>query len=180
VALGAFVRLVKLPLFLDSLGTVLVSVLGGPLPGILTGLISVAISGMLTDPVAPWFGGTMAIIGAWSGWCAARGAFRRLWLWCLCGALLGVITAIVSAPVKVFLFGGITPAGNTFIVALLMASGKSAWESVVLTGIGCDPVDKALTFLLAWVLIQGLPRTALAHFPGWAALARTEQRHGKA
>ena len=40
IAMGSIVAFLKLPIYLDSVGTVLVGVLGGPLAGALTGLLS--------------------------------------------------------------------------------------------------------------------------------------------
>ena len=40
VSLGSIVYLIKLPIYLDSIGTILVGVLAGPLAGAATGLLS--------------------------------------------------------------------------------------------------------------------------------------------
>jgi len=165
LAIGTLVQIIKLPVFLDSVGTVIVAVLSGPLPAILTAVVTVLVGGLLTNPVLPWFVGTAIAIGWFSGFCANRGAFRRVWLWGLCGVAMGVIAAVVSAPVVVYLFAGITQSGSSLVVAYLMAAGKTVLNSVLLAGIACDPVDKLLTFLIVWALLRGLPVKLLAQFP---------------
>jgi energy-coupling factor transport system substrate-specific component len=167
------VQIIKLPVFLDSIGSVLVAVLGGPIPAIVTGVVSVLLGGILTNPVLPWFVCTAIAIGWFTGFCANRGAFKRVWTWGLCGLAMGVVAAIVSAPVIVALFAGITQSGSSLVVAFLMAAGKSVLNSVLLAGVACDPVDKLLTFLIAWALIRGLPRRLRAQFP--RGLANTER-----
>jgi len=174
LGIGTVVQIVKLPVFLDSIGTVIVAVLGGPLPAIIAALVTVFVGGVLTNPILPWFAGTAIAIGWFSGFCANRGAFKRVWLWALCGLAMGVIAAVVSAPVVVFLFGGVTQSGSSIIVAYLMATGKTVLNSVILAGIACDPVDKLATFMLAWTLVNGLPKSMRAHFPrGLANTAAT-------
>ena len=66
LAVGTLIQIIKLPIFLDSIGTVIISVLGGPLPGILTAVITVLVGGLLTNPVLPWFICTAIAIG-WIG-----------------------------------------------------------------------------------------------------------------
>jgi len=56
VAIGQIVVTLKLPVYLDSIGTVLVAVICGPWAGALTGTLSNVIWGLTIDPNAfPWF-----------------------------------------------------------------------------------------------------------------------------
>lgn len=56
IAVGQIVLVLKLPVFLDSIGTVMVGVLCGPWAGALTGALSNVIWGIAFDPV-PSHGG---------------------------------------------------------------------------------------------------------------------------
>lgn len=151
----------------------MVGILAGPLPAIVTAVVTVFVGGLLTNPFLPWFVCTAVAIGWFSGFCANRGAFRRVWVWGLCGIAQGVLAAIVSAPVVVYLFGGITQSGSSLVVAYLMATGETVLKSVLTAGIACDPVDKFITFMIAWTVIRGFPRSLRAHFP--RGLANTER-----
>lgn len=64
---GQLASMVKLPIFLDSIGTLISAVLLGPVIGMLTGLLTNLLWGLLTDPIAAAF--------APSRWSSAR---RRL------------------------------------------------------------------------------------------------------
>ena len=56
IAVGQIVLVLKLPVFLDSIGTVMVAVLCGPWAGALTGALSNVIWGIAIDPGAfPWW-----------------------------------------------------------------------------------------------------------------------------
>ena len=165
LGVGTIVQVVKLPVFLDSIGTVIIAVLAGPVPAILTALMTVGVGGLITNPVLPWFAGTAIAIGWFSGFCANRGAFRSPWTTGLCGLGQGVISGVVSAPVIVALFGGITQSGTSLVVAYLMATGETVLKSVILAGIACEPVDKALTFLIAYAVLKGIPQSLGSYFP---------------
>lgn len=165
LAVGTLVQVIKLPVFLDSIGTVIMAVLAGPVPAILAGLITVAVGGLITNPVLPWFAGTAIAIGWFSGFCANRGAFRRSWTSAACGLAQGVIAAVVSAPVIVGLFGGITQSGASVVVAYLLATGETVLKSVILAGVACEPVDKALTFLIVHAVLKGIPQSLSSYFP---------------
>ena len=52
LAIGQIVLVLKLPVFLDSIGTVMVGVLCGPWAGALTGALSNTIAGIALDPAA--------------------------------------------------------------------------------------------------------------------------------
>lgn len=169
------VNLLKLPLFLDSVGTAAIGALFGPLAGVLTGIASNLVAGLVLSPVYPLFMVTAAFIGFSAGWLARRGIFRRWWTAVTTGLVVGVIAAAISAPVATYVFGGVTPAGSySLIVAFLKASGQTLLRSAFLAGLASDPVDKATTFLLVYLLLKALPNTVLARFQ-----ARIQPRAGK-
>lgn len=164
LSLGTVVHALKLPIYLDAVGTVLVTLLVGWRAGVITGVVSFLVGGALTNPVLPWFAGTQAVIAVYTHWIGRWGGFRTLPRTVLSGIGLGIVAAIVSAPVIVALFGGITGSGPSLVVAYLLASGKSVLKSVFLSGLAAEPLDKTLQCLLAAWLIRGLPRSLLARF----------------
>ena len=74
----------------------------------------------------------------------------------------GVVSALASAPVVVYLFGGVTGSGSSFVVALFLKTGQQLLDSVVLAGLATDPIDKALEVLLAALLYRATPREFIA------------------
>jgi len=161
VVIGEIVVLLKLPVYLDSIGTVLVAVLAGPWAGALTGTLSNIIWGLLIDPNAfPWFPVAL-FIGLVAGICASYGLFKII----VSGFLIALTAAIVSTPIAVYLYGGITASGSSFITAYLLATGQGLIQAVLSTNFLVEPVDKIATCLLAWVIIKGLPVRYIARFP---------------
>lgn len=163
--IGEIVVLLKLPVYLDSIGTVLVAVLAGPWAGALTGTLSNIIWGLLIDPNAfPWFPVAL-FIGLVAGICASYGLFKIWWKVIVSGFLIALTAAIVSTPIAVYLYGGITASGSSFITAYLLATGQGLIQAVLSTNFLVEPVDKIATCLLAWVIIKGLPVRYIARFP---------------
>ena len=72
---GQLASMVKLPIFLDSIGTLISAVLLGPVIGMLTGLLTNLLWGLLTDPIAAAFAPVAMVIGLVAG-CLARAGWR--------------------------------------------------------------------------------------------------------
>jgi energy-coupling factor transport system substrate-specific component len=165
VVIGQIVLVLRIPVFLDSIGTVLVAAVAGPWAGALTGVLSNIIRGVLIDPHAlPWFPVAL-MIGFVTGWCAIAGLFKSWWKVMITGFLVAITTALVSTPIAVYLFGGITASGSSFITAFLLQTGRELVRAVLSTNFLIEPFDKIATCLLAFAIIGGLSVRYLARFP---------------
>ena len=166
IAIGQIVVLLKLPVYLDSIGTVLVGLLAGPWAGLATGALSNLIWGLsgLNPAYTPFFY-VAAVIGLLAGLFGNLGWAKRLWLWLVGGLITGVVAAIISAPTAAALYGGVTGAGTDLIVAGLRAAGASVIQATFGQGIVSDPVDKVVSFLIVWLIAMALPLRFRARFP---------------
>ena len=165
VVMGQIVVVLRLPVYLDSIGTMLVAALCGPWAGALTGALSNVIWGLAIDPNAfPWWP-VAFFIGLVTGFCAKAGLFKNWWKVVITGFLVALTAAVVSTPIAVYLYGGITASGSSFITAYLLQTGRGVFESVFSTNFLVEPVDKISTALLAFAIVQGLSKRFLARFP---------------
>jgi energy-coupling factor transport system substrate-specific component len=165
VVMGEIVVQLKLPVYLDSIGTVLVGALCGPWAGALTGTLSNIIWGLAIDPNAfPWWP-VAFFIGYMSGRMANWGFFKSWWKVVVTGFVVALTAAIVSTPISVYLYGGITASGSSFITAYLLQTGQGMISAVLSTGFLVEPVDKITTSMLAFAIVQGLSTRFLARFP---------------
>jgi len=164
IAIGQIVVLLKLPVFLDSIGTVLVGIICGPWAGALTGALSNTIWGLFNPDSLPWWP-VAFFIGLVAGLCANAGLFKNWWKVILSGFLIALTAAIVSTPISVYLYGGITASGSSFITAYLLETGQSVVSAVLSTGFLVEPVDKIATAMLAFAIVQGLSKRLIARFP---------------
>ena len=165
VALGGLVNVLKLPIFLDAIGTIMAAVLLGPRAAIIVGVFSFLIAAAIINPVYVWFAGTQAIIAV-VVYLAARylAVFRSLARVIPAGLALGVIAGIVSAPVIVYVFGGVAGSGRDLITAALVSTGQQIWKAVFLSGAASEPIDKLLQMLAAYFVLRSLPRSVLEAF----------------
>lgn len=164
LTLGVLVAGLKVPLYLDSLGTVLVGALAGPWPGMLCGFLGVALLG-ITSPTALAFAPVGAVLGLVSGGLAYFGAFRRLATAVLAGAFAGIVGATLAAPIAVKMFGGLTGGGTDLVIALFRAHGLSAWQAALAQSLIVDSFDKALAFGLVFLFLRDAPSRILGVFP---------------
>jgi hypothetical protein len=102
IAVGSITFALRLPLYLDSIGTVLVGVLAGPWAGALTGLLSNFIWSILpipggAGPNAAFFAPVAAVIGLMAGFWGSRGVFRLRPDDARVGGFLALATGIAAA-----------------------------------------------------------------------------------
>lgn len=167
---GQLISFLKLPIFLDSIGTLLSAVLLGPLAGMLTGLLTNLIWGLLTDPVAAAFAPVAMVIGLVAGWLARLGWFRTLSTVALSGVIITLAVTVIAVPLRTALFGGVTGGGADLLVAWMHSMGQNLMESVAITVLGANLVDKILTAVIVWGLLRRLPLRTTRHFPRMAAV----------
>jgi len=171
IAVGQIVYTLKLPLYLDSIGTILVGVLAGPWAGGLTGLLSNliwALTGL--NPSYGPFAVVGALIGVLAGFFTETGWMKTWWRVILAGLITGVVAAAVSAPISAYVFGGVTGSGTDALVAMLRSSGSGILQATFGQGLVSDPLDKAISFLVVWLILKGLPSRFRARFPQAPAL----------
>lgn len=166
LTVGQITAALKIPIYLDSIGTVLVAVLVGPLAAIMTGVFSNLLATAMGSPTMVFFAPVMIIIGLFTGYIANRGWFKKWYLVFLGGIVQGVLAAICSAPISAYLFGGVTLAGTDFLVLYFRSMGNDILNSVFYQGLASDPVDKVMTYLIVFVLLRNLPRRLVSKFSG--------------
>jgi energy-coupling factor transport system substrate-specific component len=157
VGLAKSAALLSLPLFLDSVGTLI----GGallPAPYVVgVAVMTSLLGGLVIHPAFPFYVGTQVVIALLSLLAVRRGLLSKWWSSILVGVAIGIMAAVVSAPVTAVVFGGVTLGGATAINALLLATGRSVWKAVVAGSLFVEMLDKPAAALLAHLAILRLP-----------------------
>lgn len=176
IVAGQLAILLRIPLYLDSIGTVLVGALAGPLAGALTGILSNVLWAIIfSNPTLFPFSIVAGLIGLAAGVAGSRGAFKSLLWTIVAGILTGIMAALVSAPIAYYVFGGVTGAGTDVIVAAFQAMGASVLQAALGQGIVSDPLDKTISFIIVWLILRGMSKRLLSQFPrGGAVVGSTE------
>lgn len=171
IVVGQIVGALNLPVFLDSIGTMLVALLAGPWVAAVTGLLSNLLWGLISSPVAAAFAPVAMVIGLVAGLLAQAGLFRQWWQVILSGAIIAVALSFVAVPIRVYMFGGVTGSGADFVTAYLLAVGRDLFSAVIITVITSNLLDKIVTAGLAWLIVKGLAKRFVARFPRATAVA---------
>ena len=168
IVVGQIVAWLKLPIFLDSIGTVLVAILAGPIAGAITGLLANLIWGLILDPVAAAFFPVAVVIGLTAGILARYGWFSSQAKTIVAGIIVTITSTIVSIPIIVYMFGGVTGSGTDFATAYLLAMGNQLIASVAVSNLIQNLADKVITCVVAWLIAIRLPRNFTTGLPFFA------------
>jgi energy-coupling factor transport system substrate-specific component len=168
IVVGQIVAWVKLPLFLDSIGTVLVGILAGPLAGAIVGTLSHLIWGLILDPVAAAFFPVALVIGLTAGICARYGLFANIGKAIISGVIITITSTIVSIPIVVYMFGGVTGSGTDFMTTYMLAMGGQLLQSVAISNLVQNVADKVITAVIAWLIASRLPNNLTSGMPFFA------------
>jgi energy-coupling factor transport system substrate-specific component len=170
LALGAVVGALKLPVYLDSVGTILVAVLAGPWAGIITGIVSNCVLGLLVSPALFAFIPVAAVIGWLAGLAGRLGAFRSLAGAIAAGLVIGVAAALASAVIVIALMGGLTASGTGILtIAIRVTFGVSVDSAAKIAAVVTDAMDKPLSCVLVYLVLERLPRRLRGRFRGATA-----------
>jgi len=165
LAIGQLVVALKLPLYLDSIGTVLVAALVGPWAGALTGVLSNVIwtiTGWFPQAIA--WAGVAAVIGIMAAAFKQGGWLKTWWQSAISGGITGLVAALLSAPIAAYVFGGVTGTGTDVLVAAFRTFGMDMLGANMTQGVVSDPIDKLITFVIVWAVLSALPKRLKARF----------------
>lgn len=165
VVVGQLIYALQIPIYLDSIGTILAGVLGGPIVGAVVGLLSNVVAGLITGSTITWFTIISVAIGILAGVFGARGWMRNLGLTLVAAVITGVIAATFSALIQAYLLGGITGGGTDFITAFYLNMTENVVTASLLQGYTVDPLDKIISYLVVFFVLRGMSRRLLVRFP---------------
>ena len=136
---GTLSSTLKLPLFLDMIGTTVIACLSGPWVAALCGLLTNVFLSLVANPVYLPYALSSVLCGLVVGYMVKAGLFKKIWgvilVWLAC-ALVNTITASL---VTVFVYGGAT-------------------------GVNGTSVDKGITVFIAYVIVRRIPKRFLSQY----------------
>jgi energy-coupling factor transport system substrate-specific component len=160
---GQLASLLKLPMYLDTIGTIFASMLCGPWVGALAGALTNVVTG-LANPVNFAFIPVNVIVGLVTGFLARGCMFSTWWKWVISMILMTLASIISAAPIVVLMFGGVTGGGSSIITATLMAAGTNIWLAVIGSDGLFNMVDRIISYVIAWLVIRVIPNKTLIKF----------------
>jgi energy-coupling factor transport system substrate-specific component len=165
LVMGELTAVLKIPLYLDSVGTIFIAASCGMFAAIVCGLMSNIAAGIMFNPAMIFFAPVSIVVGVCAGYFASKNGFSSLTKVIAFGLLQGIITAIMSAPISAFVFGGITLGGTDFLVLYFRAIGQTLLNSVLYQGLTSDPIDKCVSYVLVFFILKQIPGSLRNRFP---------------
>ncbi|MDD7281750.1 ECF transporter S component [Floccifex sp.] len=154
--IGAQIALtLRLPIYLDCIGTILIASLYGPIYGMIPHCLSGLIFFMMGDAFALYYAPVGIVLGLLFGilWKYKKDS---LWSSCLITLLVVIPTSILSSAITAYLFGGITSSGSSIFVQLLkpiLGLPLSCFVIQLIT----DYIDKLVGVLLVSTILKRMP-----------------------
>lgn len=161
IGLNKLSVILSLPVYMDTVGTILSAALLPAPVSILVATASSVVGSIVTHPVVIYFVGTQIVVSLTAIVAFRWNLFHRIVSAVVVGLVIGIASAIASAPIVVLVFGGVTVPGTTAIHAVLMAAGNDIWTSVLTGSIFISSIDKILTCIVVWVLFKRIPNRLL-------------------
>jgi energy-coupling factor transport system substrate-specific component len=158
IVAGTVVSTLKLPVFLDMTGTMVVAVALGPWWGALTAVITNTAGSLTMGPTELPFA-LCNVVGAlvWGYGIRSFGMGRSFARLVILGVVVGVLTQLMAAPIITFLFGGATGSSTDVLIATFAAAGQSLFVSAILGGIASSIADKIISTFVGLAILRALP-----------------------
>ncbi|SDH82738.1 energy-coupling factor transport system substrate-specific component [Planococcus glaciei] len=148
-------NVLRLPIFLDTIGTILVGVIAGPWVALLAGLITNLINAIFNPVYLPYALTSMAI-GVGAGLLSKFGFFKNVPKTIISVIVITLIAVVVSAPITVLVFGGATGNTSSLITATFLASGQQLWTAVFSSSFIVEIADKVVSVLIVFFIVKGM------------------------
>ncbi len=160
---GQLASILKLPMYLDTIGTIFASMLCGPWVGAVTGALTNVVTG-ITNPVNFAFLPINVIVGLVVGFLARKNMFGNWWKSLISTVIMGIISVITEAPIVVLVYGGVTGSGSSLITATAMAAGANIWAAVIGTEGIFTLLDRIISVAISILVIKVIPPRTLVKF----------------
>lgn len=152
---GSYIALVlHLPIYLDSMGTIMTAILLGPFYGLFPGVLSALITGMISDIYALYYMPVGIVLGVMTGFVFQKNKSNKLFVKSFC---ISVPASLISACITANVFGGITSSGSTMLVQLLAKTPLGLTLSCLIVQFFTDYFDRLLSLWLVFSVIKKLP-----------------------
>lgn len=152
---GSYIALgLHLPVYLDSMGTIMTAILLGPFYGLFPGVLSALITGMTSDIYALYYMPVGIVLGVMTGFVFQKNKSNKLFVKSFC---ISVPASLISACITANVFGGITSSGSTMLVQLLAKTPLGLTLSCLIVQFFTDYFDRLLSLWLVFSVIKKLP-----------------------
>ena len=157
-----------LPVFLDTIGTILAAALGGYLPGIVVGFLTNLVNSLI-DSSAAYYGSLNVLIAFAAVLLYRNGFFKKLWNLIVPIIVFAILGGALSSVITWLLYGMSFGEGiSASLCARLYQSGFSPFLAQLTADFILDLLDKLIVCLVVFVVLKLLPARFLEMFRVYA------------
>ena len=154
--------LLKVPVFLDMIGTCVAAIVLGPWWGALAGAMSNLGGALFNGPSnIPFALANVAGALVWGYGARRLGMGRNALTYFVLTIVVAVVVALVAAPIVLFVYGGATGHASDAITAALEITGQGLASAVVASNLVINVADKMIAGYVGLAIIRALPEDLL-------------------
>lgn len=146
----------RLPIYLDTIGTLLIAVILGPWYAASTAFLSALINWMTTDIFSLYYSPVAIVVAIITGILIKRNCKASSLLWK--SLIISLPGTIIASVITVILFKGITSSGSSIIAQFLHGIGLDMTSSLILVQVGTDYMDRLISLILVFSTITLLKK----------------------
>ncbi|HGC8207362.1 TPA: ECF transporter S component [Streptococcus agalactiae] len=146
----------RLPIYLDTIGTLLIAVILGPWYAASTAFLSALINWMTTDIFSLYYSPVAIVVAIITGILIKRNCKPSSLLWK--SLIISLPGTIIASVITVIRFKGITSSGSSIIAQFLHGIGLDMTSSLILVQVGTDYMDRLISLILVFSTITLLKK----------------------
>ncbi|HGD3821993.1 TPA: ECF transporter S component [Streptococcus agalactiae] len=146
----------RLPIYLDTIGTLLIAVILGPWYAASTAFLSALINWMTTDIFSLYYSPVAIVVAIITGILIKRNCKPSSLLWK--SLIISLPGTIIASVITVILFKRITSSGSSIIAQFLHGIGLDMTSSLILVQVGTDYMDRLISLILVFSTITLLKK----------------------
>jgi energy-coupling factor transport system substrate-specific component len=155
---GTINEALRLPTFLDMIGTAVAAIVLGPWWGALVGVLTNVGGAFLLGPIGiPFALANVAGALVWGYGVRSWGMGASLTRFFALNILVALAVSLVATPIVVFVFGGATGHSSDAITAAFVQAGQELVTSVFASNVIVTIGDKVIAGFVALAIIEALP-----------------------
>ncbi len=148
----------KLPIFLDMIGTCVAAIVLGPWWGALVGVITNVGGSLINGPIGiPFALANVAGALVWGYGVRSWGMGRNNVTFFILNIIVSLAVTAAAAPIVIFVFGGATGHSSDALTAAFAQAGQDLITSVFASNIIVSLADKIIAGYVALAIINALP-----------------------
>ena len=154
---GQIALLLKLPIYLDSIGTVFVASILGPFYGMLPNLLSGLLMGMTVDVYSLYYAPVGIVLGFVTGLVYRKWQPKK-WSIIPAAVVITLPSTLISSCITAFLFGGITSSGSSILVQILSKTPLGMVGSCFVVQFITDYIDRVICLFVVAAMTKVLSK----------------------